>query len=914
MLPIRVMLPILGVFLLIPAAAAAGPPDGRPANVKERLLQRMEEDGATSSPVLRTRDLPLDPVTGAPLPGPLAAGDEHWAGGYHLAGLDGPVARLLVLDGELYVGGGFRASGNTALNGIARRDGADWFPLGSGMNDWVTALGGFHGDPVAGGDFTRAGGTNAESIARWDGAAWQPLGEGLQGSATAWVTALAEFDGDLYVGGYFETAGGQPAQNVARWDGTAWHPVGKGLNSSVLALEVWNGALYAAGAFTASGDEGQALNHMARLEDGAWKPVGDGLDDWVRTLTVHDGELVAGGDFTGSALSTLRRVARWNGTRWAGLGAGLDRTVWDLLDVDGELWAVGDFTNHIVAFASGFWFTRGANVNDLAVALASRDEGVVVGGYFTLSNLTPASFVIQEFEGTWIPLQSSTGSGFSAPVYDMVVWRGNLVVGGDFVVAGDKIVRFLARWDGQEWQEIPGVSGLGVRSLHVFGNDLVISGYFESAGGNDALGIARWDGQTWRAMGDGFNGAALSMVEFEGHLYAGGQFSRSGDRWLGWVGKFDGGVWQPLEQGVVRDVFDLTVYDGLLYVGGNFHQVPGHDGMQFLGAWDGTHWQHVADVDGPVGALGVHQEKLIVAGTFSTLNGIPAQSIVGYDGTSWEPLGNGVGNGIYALTELNGDLIAAGKLTPNGGPRLNHLARWDGTAWSSMGSGLDNDVFCLLPDSNRLYVGGAFTLAGGKPSMFIARWDEEVTPVRLASFTARREGAAAVVEWRVAGSAADYAGFHVHREGPAGDRLRLTRELLSGFESYAYRDENAPWGRARYWLEEVSRNGESSWHGPVALEAAIAPAPTLAQVRPNPFRASAHLSGVNPVAGRVTLRVFDASGREAARPWDAALPEGAFELAWDGRGGAGEVAPAGVYYLRLDTPAGSVTRKLVKVP
>jgi hypothetical protein len=151
------------------------------------------------------------------------------------SGMNGQVRALAVgPDGSLYAGGSFTTAGGLAANRIARWDGSQWHPLGSGMgmSDYsaeVFALAvGPDGSLYAGGYFTRAGGVAANYIARWDGSQWHPLGSGIGGIYLD-VHALAFGpDGSLYVGGKFTTAGDKPSSNIAQWTGSVnpqwvWH-------------------------------------------------------------------------------------------------------------------------------------------------------------------------------------------------------------------------------------------------------------------------------------------------------------------------------------------------------------------------------------------------------------------------------------------------------------------------------------------------------------------------------------------------------------------------------------------------------------------------------------------------------------------------------------------------------------------
>jgi hypothetical protein len=66
-----------------------------------------------------------------------------------------------------------------------------------------------------------------------------------------------------------------------------------------------------------------------------------------------------------------------------------------------------------------------------------------------------------------------------------------------------------------------------------------------------------------------------------------------------------------------------------------------------------------------------------------------------------------------------------------------------------------------------------------------------------------------------------------------------------------------------------------------------------------------------PVAGAVRLEIYDAQGRTVALLLHASRGAGDGELRWDGRDTRGRAAHSGVYYIRLDTPAGSAATPAV---
>ena len=84
----------------------------------------------------------------------------------------------------------------------------------------------------------------------------------------------------------------------------------------------------------------------------------------------------------------------------------------------------------------------------------------------------------------------------------------------------------------------------------------------------------------------------------------------------------------------------------------------------------------------------------------------------------------------------------------------------------------------------------------------------------------------------------------------------------------------------------------------------------LSRPQPNPARGTTLLRFSLPMAGRARLEILDLGGR---RLWQAEseLGAGQHAWAWDGRGTRGESAGAGLYFVRLVTPWGNRTERLI---
>ncbi len=85
----------------------------------------------------------------------------------------------------------------------------------------------------------------------------------------------------------------------------------------------------------------------------------------------------------------------------------------------------------------------------------------------------------------------------------------------------------------------------------------------------------------------------------------------------------------------------------------------------------------------------------------------------------------------------------------------------------------------------------------------------------------------------------------------------------------------------------------------------------LEQNRPNPFRSLTAINFALPQAGRVSLQVFDLSGRVVTTLADREFVAGRHDLSWDGRNEHGEQAAPGVYFYRLTAPGFRQTKKML---
>ena len=85
----------------------------------------------------------------------------------------------------------------------------------------------------------------------------------------------------------------------------------------------------------------------------------------------------------------------------------------------------------------------------------------------------------------------------------------------------------------------------------------------------------------------------------------------------------------------------------------------------------------------------------------------------------------------------------------------------------------------------------------------------------------------------------------------------------------------------------------------------------LHQNYPNPFNPDTRIAFDLPQAGRVELVVYNVLGRRITTLASGTFTAGTHEVMWDGRDESGASVSSGVYFYRLETPPGTISRKMV---
>src|SRR5690606_36647552 len=138
-------------------------------------------------------------------------------------------------------------------------------------------------------------------------------------------------------------------------------------------------------------------------------------------------------------------------------------------------------------------------------------------------------------------------------------------------------------------------------------------------------------------------------------------------------------------------------------------------------------------------------DHLYIGGDFIQSGGVTTESIARWDGASWHDLAGGLSFNpacmdcpprVMSLDSAPaGGVYVIGSFEFAGGASAMNIARWDGTSFNPLGDGLTRRPGEFLPSwgsaavlfddgaGSSLFVAGHFALAGQTDALNIARWD-----------------------------------------------------------------------------------------------------------------------------------------------------------------------------------------------
>ncbi|MCX7553116.1 hypothetical protein OS175_04440 [Marinicella sp. S1101] len=611
----------------------------------------------------------------------------------------------------------------------------------------------FGTDICIGGDFTNLGGISGLSyfacyseFLGW----YQPNGIGNGPNNSVYSI---DVDGPtMFLGGVFTTVNGgaMSAKRVVKTDGLSWEPLytdasqtDNGVGSPVQKVLSTTSFLVAlSGNSTLTWNS--AVPEWVNRGGHNGSAVGDPdvvINGSVLTVGTKNATSVAG-DSGGSVSDFSFGDDAWSEF---GMSAGIDTQFAQLAYGLGPLYSTGDFTSFDANARGLAWYQVNTwvaapmhqqlgdlnNFRVLDMQQAGNEFCLLTQGSPPDAELSWQSSVC--YDGvTW---QGDNQAPISNVVQTMGEYQGEVIHGGDFLVAGDQKSPYIAALDDQQnWLGISQLTWSGggqghVSQVQTYAGDLYASGIFDGADGVSVSGIAKYDGTNWVPVITGLSAFNGLMTVWDNKLIINGTYNGNLGPVLAWDGNSISEVGNFIQNGVFTD---FTVYQGDL-VASNVAS-----GTSRLYAFDGNAWQSFAGTaQGVYNTLEVVGNRLYVGGVFTGacngVNFISANNIFVWDGMGCDALGTGVTNttsfiGINDIQGYGAGVVVTGRFDQAGGIPANSLAMWNGANWSAFDQGLvdgedEGTGNALWLQGNTLYIAGYFEQAGNALSHNFASLD-----------------------------------------------------------------------------------------------------------------------------------------------------------------------------------------------
>lgn len=353
---------------------------------------------------------------------------------------------------------------------------------------------------------------------------WEQVGDGASG----FVAYLTPFDSILYLGGNLKTFDNVQVRSVAQWDGETAHPVGMFTPCNPYCDppsylgRIDNDLLYS-NTFDLSLD-GLHLKGLSRWDGAQWSSIGNFINinpitsdtntGYVIDVQSINGRLYASGFFNNVDGESANSIAYLENDQWHGM----DFPTWFFGDppsihcieyYDDKIWVGGNFESDSI---------NGGILEDLA--------------YWDSTGWHSANIA---------PYNAGALSGIG----DMIVYKGDLYVAGDFNAGTGYPGTMITRLRNGQWESVgaalPHYIGRILR-MEIINDELYVVGAFYYIGdGFPATCIAKWDGQRWCSFGTEFTHAVVAITEWNGDIYIGGGFTEIADFPVKYIAKWIGG-------------------------------------------------------------------------------------------------------------------------------------------------------------------------------------------------------------------------------------------------------------------------------------------------------------------------------------------------------------------------------------
>jgi len=191
-------------------------------------------------------------------------------------------------------------------------------------------------------------------------------------------------------------------------------------------------------------------------------------------------------------------------------------------------------------------------------------------------------------------------------------------------------------------------------------------------------------------------------------------------------------------------------------------------------------------------------------------------------------------------------------------------------------------------------------------------WNNTVLPVELASFTSAISGNNVNLNWSTA-TETNNAGFDIERSVANGTWSKVGTVEGNGTttsaHNYSFSDRNVATGTYNYRLKQIDFNGNFEYFN-LSNEVNIGLPETfsLSQNYPNPFNPSTSINFSLPTDSKVSLKIYDMSGKEVANLLNEVKTAGYYSINFNASS-----LSSGIYFYSISAGNFTATKKMMLI-
>jgi hypothetical protein len=261
-------------------------------------------------------------------------------------------------------------------------------------------------------------------------------------------------------------------------------------------------------------------------------------------------------------------------------------------------------------------------------------------------------------------------------------------------------------------------------------NKLYIGGDFSHANNIYQRSFSTLNNNAWDSIPSNNDwGSVYAINKYKDKIYVGivngfrSVLYLEGDQWIDISGEFKVG---NIVGGAVRD---LEIYDDKLLIGGSFVTIDDDTVFSTI-LWDGEHFSHLWDYTPESGVtkflvndITIYQGQIFASGGFTITGEGTNIALVKFENGKWVNAGIKGQAGIFTTQVYKNELYVGGYFFENNGNPGSFIQKWDGHNWHKVGGGLNSRVNDLMVYNDTLYACGIFSQADNLPARNIAKWD-----------------------------------------------------------------------------------------------------------------------------------------------------------------------------------------------